>query len=66
MNNKTKESIDNMSYDSMLYLWRNEPIGHPYFQGETGDYFTSIMKAKRANITDSEHTKTSKNIGWER
>ena len=64
MNENIKKQIDDMSYESMLRLWRHAPSGHPMFQGETGEYFSKIMKKKRENISNSEHVQTSKNIGW--
>ena len=64
INRDTKEAIDNMNYIGMLSLWRNAPSGHPYFEGETGEYFSAVMKNKRDKISDAEHTKASKSIGW--
>lgn len=62
----TKRYIDSMSYKEMLTLWRNAPAGHPYFQGEVGDYYTKIMAEKRKAISDEDHTRISKEIGWRR
>lgn len=65
MNEDTKKHIDAMSYESMLRLWRNAPVGHPMFQGETGDYFSKVMAEKRDKAGPEAHTQASKNIGWE-
>ena len=65
MTEDTKHNIDDMCYQSMLQLWRHAQSAHPYFQGEIGDYFSNSMNAKRAIITDEEHTRISKNIGWD-
>ena len=59
-----KKSIDNMSYESMLALWRNAPVGHLMFAGDIGDYYAKIMKEKRKVIGAAGHTNASKNIGW--
>jgi len=61
---KTKKEIDEMSYESMLSLWRNARAGHPYFMGETGEYFSKVMHEKAAKISDAEKVATSKRIGW--
>lgn len=61
----TKERIDNMDYESMLRLWRNSPVGEPLFQGETGEYFTEVMRKKRDEVGNEEAVRASKNIGWE-
>jgi hypothetical protein len=65
INEKTKKAIDDMSYYSMLELWRNAPIGHPYFKDETGDYYGKVMKEKKDRISHEEAVKASKDIGWE-
>ena len=65
MDEKIKQSIDNMSYESMLSLWRNAPVGHPYFKGEIGDYYRDAMNRKRKEVGNDAHVKASKNIGWE-
>jgi len=65
MDEPTKKQIDGMSYESMLRLWRTAPVGHPMFQGETGDYFSKVMAEKRAQVGPEAHTQASKNIGWD-
>ena len=45
-----KNRIDNMSYESMLALWRNAPIGHPMFEGEVGDYYKKVMAERREEL----------------
>jgi hypothetical protein len=64
MNNDLKETIDNMSYQEMLSLWRFEPCGSVWFQGELGDYFTKAIANKRKLVGDEEHSATSKRLGW--
>lgn len=65
MDAETKKRIDEMGYASMLRIWRYAPVGHPMFQGETGQYFIKVMKAKRAQVGPAEHTRASKAIGWD-
>jgi len=60
-----KKQIDEMTYESMLSLWRFAPVGHPMFQGETGDYYAKVMREKAAKITDSERVAASKLVGWD-
>jgi DNA helicase IV len=66
--NKTemKEWIDNANYESLLYKWRNAPMGDPFFQGEMGDYYELKMREKRSQISEAEHMIASKNVGWQR
>jgi hypothetical protein len=60
-----KTWIDNASYEALLEKWRNAPVGHPFFQDETGDYYTKVMKEKRELVGDTEHVRASKSIGWD-
>jgi len=59
-----KQEIDNMSYESMLSMWRFSPIGTPIFEGETGTYFSEIMRKKESELKPGEKAEISKNIGW--
>lgn len=61
-----KKYIDNLSYTSMLSLWRNSPVGEPLFQGSTGDYFAKRMSEERERIGNRAHVSASKSIGWEK
>lgn len=65
LDEKMKQTIDSMSYESLLSLWRNAPVGSPYFQGETGDYYSAVMKQKRIEIGNAAHVQASKDIGWD-
>jgi hypothetical protein len=56
---KTKEAIDAMSQFSMASLWRNAPSGHPYFKGETGEYFKKVFFDEKGGFTPE----ISKEIG---
>lgn len=64
MNIETKKWIDNASYEQLLEKWRNAPVGSPFFQGGTGEYYAQVMQEKRESMDNSEHVKASKNIGW--
>lgn len=60
-----KEEIDKMSYESLLRHWRTAPVGDPWFQGETGEYWKSRMGELRSLPGgNSEHVRASKSIGW--
>jgi hypothetical protein len=65
MNEATKNLIDAMPIREMLAKNRFAPLGDPYFQGETGDYFLKIMSEKRAAIGAEAWTQLSKSVGWE-
>ena len=56
--------IDNASYESLLTRWRFASSGNLFFQGEVGDYYAKVMRCKREEVGDAEHTRVSKSIGW--
>jgi hypothetical protein len=58
--------IDNASYYDLLRKWRFAKAGDPYFQGEVGTHYTEVMAAKKKEIGDEEHSRISKEIGWNR
>lgn len=57
---KTKKEIDEMSQFAMATLWRRAPSGHPYLQGETGEYFKKVFFEEKGGFTPE----ISKKIGW--
>lgn len=63
---KIKAQIDGMSYEQMLRRWRFAPSGDTIFQGDVGDYFAEVMKAKKNKLPHDEQVRISKNIGWSR
>ena len=60
---ENKEAIDNKSYEDLLSKWRHAPAGDPWFQGETGKYWSERMSELRNQGAD--HVGASKNIGWD-
>lgn len=62
---QTKKHIDDMSYHQMIRLNRFAPIGHPYFTGEIGAYFTKVMAEKEVQLAPGQRLAISKDIGWE-
>ena len=60
---ENKESIDSLSYESLLSRWRFAPVGDPWFQGETGKYWGERMAELRKK-DNAEHVRASKAIGW--
>jgi hypothetical protein len=57
-----KAYIDGLSYQGLLTRWRNSPVGDPWFQGETGAYWSMRMAELRRHGAD--HVGASKAIGW--
>ena len=60
----TKKHIDAMSQESMAWLQRFAPSGHPYFEKTNGDiaeYFNKSFQSKGGMTPE-----ISKNIGWEK
>lgn len=58
---KLKKEISEMSYESMLGMWRFDHINIPIFQGESGEYFFGVMSKKKLT---ADHVKISKKLGW--
>ncbi len=60
-----KESIDSLAYESLLSKWRFAPVGDPWFQDETGEYWRKRMHELRSMPGGQErHVAASKNLGW--
>ena len=59
-----KNHIDSLSYEQLLSHWRFAPSGNPWFQGETGDYWGSVMNKRKEEIGPEKATQISKDIGW--
>ena len=59
---ENKKHIDSMSYTALLSGWRFAPVGDPWFEGKTGDYWSKRMKELREQGAD--HVGASKSIGW--
>ena len=59
-----KTHIDSLSYEHLLSLWRFAPVGDPWFQGETGDYWGKRINELKAADPNGAVT-ASKQIGWE-
>lgn len=59
-----KKHIDSLSYYGLLSEWRFAPVGSPWFQGETGDYWGKRMAELRD--AGADHVGASKDLGWER
>lgn len=60
---ENKKHIDSLDYEQLLRRWRSAPIGDPWFQGETGEYWGQRMAEKRSEDPDGA-VQASKNIGW--
>ena len=60
---ENKAAIDEMTYEQLLRRWRFSPSGDPWFQGETGEYWSKRMKELRQK-NPSGHVAASKRIGW--
>jgi hypothetical protein len=58
-----KKHIDGLSYEQPLSHWRFAPVGDPWFEGETGTYWSKVMREKRD--AGADHVGASKRIGWD-
>jgi hypothetical protein len=64
LTDKNKAHIDSLSYEGLLSHWRFAAVGDPWFQGETGTYWSERMKELRESGTD--HVGASKILGWKK
>ena len=62
MTAEQKKWIDSADYESLLRLWRRATAGHPMFQGDTGQYYSKVMFAKRDAIGHDEAVRISKSV----
>lgn len=62
---ENKQRIDSLSYEHLLRRWRFAPVGDPWFQGETGEYWGKRMAEMRDEPGGHErHVAASKSIGF--
>jgi len=61
-----KAWIDAASYESLLSKNRFAPVGDPFFQGEVGKHYMTVMARKRDEVGPGAAVAASKSIGWER
>jgi hypothetical protein len=54
-----KSQIDAMSHEDLCRRWRFSKTGDPLFQGEVGEHFAAVLKAKGGFTPE-----ISKQIGW--
>lgn len=62
---ENKAAIDRKSMGELLSGIRFSPIGSPWFQGETVDYWMKRYAELRA-ADPEQHVRNSKDLGWER
>ena len=61
---ENKKRINGHSYEELLQQWRFATAGDPWFQGETGTYWSKRMRELRE--AGADHVGASKRIGWEK
>ena len=50
---ENKAHIDSLSYYGLLSHWRFAPVGDPWFEGETGEYWAKRLAEKRQETLDN-------------
>lgn len=66
LTSENKKHIDSKNYESLLAHWRFAPVGDPWFEGETGKYWSQRMNELRNRPGgDAAHVAASKRSGWE-
>lgn len=62
---ENKLYIDSLPYRELLRRVRFAPIGDPWFQDETGEYWLEHMaELQNAPGGNEHHVRCSKSIGW--
>ena len=59
MTEEQKKQIDGMSQYELCSRWRFGKIGDPLLQGDTGDYYSKVLKEKGGFTSE-----ISKDLGW--
>ena len=59
MTDQEKTIIDNMTQEELCQRWRFASVGDPLFQGDTGVYFSKVLKEKGGFTSE-----ISKRLGW--
>ena len=62
---ENKQHIDNLSYEELLRENRYAPIGDPWFQGDTGEYWLERMEKEKMLCGGGAAVAASKRIGWD-
>ena len=60
---ENKKHIDGLSYEQLLSEWRFAPSGSPWFQGETGDYWGTVMNKRKKELKGYQAVAIFKSIG---
>lgn len=58
--------INAATYFQLLEKWRFAPPGDPFFEGDVGKHFESVMCRRKAELGPARAAEISKNIGWGR
>jgi len=66
MTEDQKRWIDGATYGQLLRRWRFAPVGDPFFQGDTGDYYAEALRRKKEEVGDDAAVSASKSIGWDK
>jgi len=62
---ENKAHIDSLSYEELLRKWSHTPAIDPWFQDETGKYWSKRMAELRAEPGgEARHVAAAKAIGW--
>ena len=59
---ENKDYIDSLNIEQLLHKWRFAPVGDPWFQGDTGKYWSDRINLRNQN--DDSYVLASKSIGW--
>lgn len=55
--------IDSADYETLLHKWRYAPAGDPYFIGDIGEYYSKVIREKKAELPEGKAAAISKKLG---
>jgi hypothetical protein len=61
-----KAWIDAADYQTLLEKWRFAGSGDPFFIGEIGSYYKSVLFRKGEEVGHASRVSASKAVGWEK
>jgi len=60
------EWISNADIEALLYRWRFEAYGSPWFTSAVGDHYSATIAKRREEVGPDAWANASKAVGWDR
>lgn len=59
------EWINTADIDALLYRWKFEASGSPWFTGAVGDHYSATIAKHRKEVEAAAWTTATKSVGWD-